>query len=147
MVGIARGHIPCIGRECCTSVSPREGRGANPELWSQDTHGVHGSNLLRSRPFPPHIRHGVPRLVLTALPSATAVGVPHDQGEKLLCDGTRATSAVKARWNHGSAPVHGAGTGTVDALPGPGALSAASRDTTRTGDLPKEGRHAHWRRG
>jgi hypothetical protein len=57
------------------------------------THGAHGQNMLRSRLFPSHIRHGVPRIFLTAPLSSAAVGFHQDQGEQLRRYGKLATSS------------------------------------------------------
>jgi len=53
-------------------------------MHDQYTHGTHGQKMLRSRTFPPYIRHGVPHIVLTAPLSYAAVGLHHDRGDKLL---------------------------------------------------------------
>src|SRR5712691_950354 len=50
--------------------------------------------MLRSRLFPSHIRHGVPRIFLTAPLSSAAVGFHQDQGEQLRRYGKLATSST-----------------------------------------------------
>ncbi len=57
------------------------------------THGAHGQNIRRSRPFPSSIGYEVPRIFLTAPLSSAAVGCPYDQGERLLRYGKLATSS------------------------------------------------------
>src|SRR2546423_1417587 len=56
--------------------------------------------MLRSRTFPPHIHHGVPRIFLTAPPSYVAVAFRHDQGEKLLYYEKLAISSLVKAWHN-----------------------------------------------
>src|SRR5262245_44559260 len=79
----SQAHV-CTGCEFCKSLSPLDRWGENPYTDGAGTAGAHGPKRPRSRPFPSHIRPGVPRIFLTAPLSSAAVGFPHDCGEKLL---------------------------------------------------------------